>query len=82
MELIASPHFTTSLYDLTEETTCDYSARDTFIIYVCTEGEAELTTDTGCTLRIARGETVLVPACMRMVRIVPRGHVILLESWC
>ena len=82
VELIASPHFTTSLYDLTEETTCDYSARDTFIIYVCTEGEAELTTDTGCTLRIARGETVLVPACMRTVRIVPRGHVILLESWC
>lgn len=32
VELVASPYFTTSLYDMTEEITCDYSELDSFVI--------------------------------------------------
>lgn len=82
VELIASPHFTTSLYDLTEDMLCDYSELDTFIIYICTKGAATLCDDAGGELPIRQGETVLVPACTRSVRIRPDGKVCLLESWC
>lgn len=81
VELVASPYFTTSLYDLTEEMTCDYSELDTFIIYICTEGAAVLCDDQGNKEPIRQGETVLVPACTRTVSICPEGHVTLLESW-
>lgn len=32
VEVLASPYFTTSLYDMTEEITCDYSELDSFVI--------------------------------------------------
>lgn len=34
IELVACPYFTTSLYDMTEEITCDYSELDSFVIFV------------------------------------------------
>ena len=82
VELVSSPHFTTSLYDLTEDMHCDYSELDTFIIYICTKGAATLCDDAGGELAISQGETVLIPACTRSVHIRPDGHVCLLESWC
>lgn len=82
VELVSSPHFTTSLYDLTEDMHCDYSELDTFIIYICTKGAATLCDDAGGELAINQGETVLIPACTRSVHIRPDGHVCLLESWC
>lgn len=81
VELVSSPQFTTSLYDLTEETVCDYSNRDTFAIYVCTSGAGILYSDEGYILPICQGETVLVPACVRTIRIVPEEHITFLESW-
>ena len=82
VELVSSPHFTTSLYDLTEDMHCDYSELDTFIIYICTKGAATLCDDAGSELAISQGETVLIPACTRSVHIRPDGQVCLLESWC
>ena len=32
VELVACPYFTTSLYDMTEEISCDYSELDSFVI--------------------------------------------------
>ena len=42
IELVACPYFTTSLYDMTEEITCDYSELDSFVIFVCVEGSCTL----------------------------------------
>lgn len=81
VELIASPHFTTSLYELTEPMFCDYSELDSFVIYICTQGEALLTDDRGNETPIAQGETVLIPACMQTIQIQPKGEVKILESW-
>ena len=38
VELVACPYFTTSLYDMTEEISCDYSELDSFVIFICMEG--------------------------------------------
>ena len=39
VELVSCPYFTTNLLDFTESTLKDYSDLDSFVIYVCIEGE-------------------------------------------
>ena len=71
VELVSCPYFTTSLYELTRRTTIDYSSLDSFVVVICTEGRGTLTDDLGHTLPIHQGETVLLPAVTRSVRIEP-----------
>ena len=42
VEMVASPYFTTSIYDMTEEITCDYSELDSFVIFICVEGSCRI----------------------------------------
>lgn len=71
VELVACPYFTTSLYDLTEEISCDYSELDSFVIFICFEGNCMITDNEGNSLPINAGETVLLPACTDNVKLVP-----------
>ncbi len=81
IELVACPYFTTSLYDMTEEITCDYSELDSFVIFVCVEGSCTLYDNEKNEVSFKAGETVLMPASTQEVTIVPNGKVKLLETY-
>ena len=82
VELVACPYFTTSLYDLTEEVSCDYADLDSFVILICTEGECELVDNEGNVVSLRAGETILYPATVEEVTIKPHaGGVKLLETY-
>ena len=82
VEMVASPYFTTSVYDMTEEITCDYSELDSFVIFICVEGACRLTDDNRNEITMCAGETVLLPASTQEVTIVPDGErVKLLETY-
>lgn len=82
VEMVASPYFTTSVYDMTEEITCDYSELDSFVIFICVEGSCRLTDDNQNEITLRVGETVLLPAAVQEVTIVPEGQrVKLLETY-
>ena len=81
IELVACPYFTTSLYDMTEEITCDYSELDSFVIFVCVEGSCTLYDNEKNEVSFKAGETVLMPASIQEVSIVPNGKVKLLETY-
>ena len=82
VEMVASPYFTTSIYDMTEEITCDYSELDSFVIFICVEGACRLTDDNRNEVTLRAGETVLLPAATQEVTIVPEGgSVKLLETY-
>lgn len=82
VELVASPYFTTSIYDMTEEITCDYSELDSFVIFICVEGACRITDDSQNEIAVRAGETVLLPAVVQEVTIVPEeGGVKLLETY-
>ena len=82
VELVASPYFTTSLYDMTEEITCDYSELDSFVIFICVEGACRITDDSQNEIAVRAGETILLPAITQEVTIVPEdGGVKLLETY-
>ena len=82
VEMVASPYFTTSVYDMTGEITCDYSELDSFVIFICVEGSCRLTDDNQNEITLRAGETVLLPAAVQEVTIVPEGgSVKLLETY-
>ncbi len=79
-ELAKCEYFTVNLLELTTEKKQDYSNLDSFVIYMCIEGEAELQTE-DTTTPITKGETVLIPALFETVKIVPKRAVKLLEIY-
>lgn len=81
VEIVASPYFTTSVYDMTEEISCDYSELDSFIIFICTEGACKMIDDEKNEISLIAGETVLLPATTQEVTIIPEGRVKLLETY-
>jgi mannose-6-phosphate isomerase len=81
VELVSCPYFTTSVYDLTEEMTVDYSDLDSFVIFICIEGRCTVTDDQGESVSLQAGESLLMPATTKDVHVVPQGKVKFLETW-
>ena len=82
VELVACPYFTTSLYDMTEEISCDYSELDSFVIFICMEGACVMKDNEGNELTVNAGESILLPATTQDVTITPvGGNVKLLETY-
>ncbi|WP_297807800.1 type I phosphomannose isomerase catalytic subunit [uncultured Alistipes sp.] len=80
VELVSCPYFTTELYELDRPCACDLAALDSFLAVICTDGEARLTADGGEPLAVHAGETVLVPAAVRSLRMEPAPAARLLTS--
>lgn len=82
VEVVASPYFTTSVYDMTEQITCDYSELDSFVIFICVAGGCLLKDNEGNEITLVAGETTLLPATTQEVTIVPDATgVKLLETY-
>ena len=79
VELVSCPYFTTSVYDLTEPMTLDYSDLDSFVIFVGLKGEGEITDAEGNTVSFRAGESVLLPATATTVKV--SGTIKFLESY-
>lgn len=81
IEIVTCPYFATSVYDMTEEITCDYSELDSFVIFICVEGSCNLVDSEKNEISLQAGETVLLPAAIQEVTIIPQGSVKLLETY-
>jgi len=62
------PFFQTNYLPVEGNVEKDYSLIDSFVIYMCVGGEATITT-TGGSVQLSYGQTVLIPACCKQVRI-------------
>jgi mannose-6-phosphate isomerase len=74
-------YFTTNLLELTKEMNRNLAALDSFVIYICMQGEVTLSDDKGNRLTVRQGETVLLPATTQNVTIVPSEDSKLLETY-
>jgi len=79
--LVQCTYFTANLLELDLLKKRDYTALDSFIIYMCMEGKATLCDDNNNEITIQRGQTVLIPAITRNVTITPEPHLKLLETY-
>lgn len=71
VDLVSCDYFTTSIYELTEPMSVDYSELDSFVIYICMEGDALLVNEEGEETTIKAGETILIPASAQMIEVKP-----------
>jgi mannose-6-phosphate isomerase len=79
--IVDSPWFTTGIINFDEPVEKDFSLIDSFVIYMCTEGGAEIDYGETETVTINKGETVLVPAALNNISLLPRGATKLLEIY-
>jgi mannose-6-phosphate isomerase len=81
VKLVGCKYFTTSVLELTETVEKDYNKLDSFVIYICLEGELAVETESGNeTLKL--GETILLPAAIESVSLKPvSGKAKLLEVY-
>ena len=79
-QLIHSDYFKSNIINLTATLNKDYSNIDSFIIYVCTKGSFEIALS-NTTYIVKKGETILVPACMKDITLKPHQSAEILEVY-
>ena len=81
VSLVDCDYFHTDLLRLNRELCREFSDRDGFTVYICLLGRCKLIDDFGYETLIRQGETVLLPAICKRVKIEPIGEVELLETY-
>ncbi len=67
--LINCKYFTTNIITLNNSIEKDYTEIDSFVIYLCVEGEFYIHSDIETVFKISKGETVLIPASMKQMEL-------------
>ncbi|UII80484.1 type I phosphomannose isomerase catalytic subunit [Flagellimonas sp. CMM7] len=70
--MVDCPYFKTNFLELSKGMRQDVSSRDSFTIYMCVGGEAEIVNDFGSSL-IKKGETILIAASSSWIDIKTEG---------
>ena len=78
--LVSCDYFTTNSLRFDREVVRDYAPIDSFVTYMCLEGAFDIVCE-GEKTPVQRGETVLVPAAINEVKLVPSQPSALLEVY-
>ena len=79
VELAKCPYFTANLLCFGQPLENDYQRLDSFVIYVCTSGACSIHWGTDESMKISKGETVLLPAVLNYIQLVPSEPTEILE---
>jgi mannose-6-phosphate isomerase len=79
--LVSCDHFTTNLLELDKPRQRDLIELDSFIVYMCLDGQVEIIYDELHTLKIEKGETIMIPAAVEHLAYKPLPSVKLLEVY-
>lgn len=69
-KLIHTPYFKSNIILINEPISKDYSAIDSFVIYICTEGFVKIATEKDV-FELSLGETILIPASINKLKLIP-----------
>ena len=75
------PRQSVNLIDLARPLQKNYEELDSFVIYVCIEGSMTLTFGDQAGVPLKKGEVVLLPASLDVIRLFPQGSTRLLEVY-
>ncbi|MDD4199147.1 MAG: mannose-6-phosphate isomerase [Paludibacter sp.] len=78
--LVSCEYFTTNIIRFNELFTRYYGKVDSFVVYMCMEGNFEIMCN-GTKTPVVKGETILIPACVHEVELIPQEEVTLLEVY-
>ncbi len=77
--IIKNEFFTVNFIPLMNSVLKDYYELDSFVIYYCINGEVSIITEGNDNLKIRKGETVLIPAAIKNLTLIPQSYSELLE---
>lgn len=80
-ELVSCDYFTTNFLKFDKEIEKDYFELDSFVIHMCLEGKYTLVYDTDKTIQVNKGDTILIPACLKNVFLIPEKEARILEIY-
>ncbi len=78
-QIIDCKYFTANYLSVNEIINKDYSDLDSFIIFICLKGTCQIEYNDSDKVDCSMGETVLIPASIKDIRIIPKGSTELLE---
>lgn len=81
VSLVQCPFFTTNELKLTQSFKRDYTGIDSFRVYMCLCGQCCFLNPNGQSIFLHQGESLVVPAAIKEVTILPDENVKLLESY-
>lgn len=76
--LVQCDYFTTNVLRMNEEFVRNYTSIDSFVVYICLEGDFVIDYNEEKTT-VNKGETVLIPASIDRILLIPEKEVTLLE---
>ncbi|SDS11908.1 mannose-6-phosphate isomerase, type 1 [Polaribacter sp. KT25b] len=79
-EIVSCQYFTTNVLPIKGEISINHQEKDSFVIYMCVEGSVEFQYENQ-TEKLQTGETILVPACIKNIKISSEGKSELLEVY-
>jgi mannose-6-phosphate isomerase len=80
-ELTHCKYFTVNRITFTSAMHRDYNMLDSFVVYLCLEGECSVVYASGSGERLTKGETLLLPADLKDIILRPQGKCSLLEVY-
>ena len=81
VNLADCPNFTTSLIEFEKPVDKDFNLIDSFVIYMCMEGDLLINYRGGKAVSLQKGESVLIPAELKEVSLLPKVKSTLLEVY-
>jgi mannose-6-phosphate isomerase len=75
VDIVSCPYFTTNIIVFDKPFEKDYNQLDSFVIYMTLDGSFTLETEAGQE-KVAKGETILLPANIESVRLSPESEVV------
>lgn len=78
--LVSCEFFTTNMLKFDKAITRNYGSIDSFVVYMCLEGSFVLICNDE-KLNVNKGETILIPACINEIDLIPDNEAVLLEVY-
>lgn len=80
VQLVESPYFNTNLLDFSKPLIKDYSELDSFVIYICPDGDIDIKYPGGI-IGLKTGESLLIPAELTEIQLFPQRKSKILEVY-
>jgi mannose-6-phosphate isomerase len=79
--IVDCPYFFTNILKFDKSVTKDYNLLDSFVIYMCIEGQFIIRPDKGAEVEVKKGETILLPAAIKNLMLVPEVYSEVIEVY-
>ncbi|PVZ14036.1 type I phosphomannose isomerase catalytic subunit [Porphyromonas loveana] len=81
VELVDCPYFHTSVLELDQPLQRNLLEKDSFVIYMCLDGALTITDNRSNTIQLQQGRSVLIPAALADLQLMPQIACKLLETY-